>query len=186
MLAMAGIAFLLLFVVFAITHATNLYSKGVAVRQINQVGRQISDELSRELRYSGGEPKILTVPHRICVGSKSYIWNNADTLDADANKNAAGERIDFVRLNNGSYCDADAPDIPSDEPELLGNIARLMDMTITEPVSRSGVYEIKMVFGTALNLPVKQPLSQRYECSPVDGQFCAVGEFEATVYVRGR
>lgn len=186
MLAMAGIAFLLLFVVFAITHATNLYSKGIAVRQINQVGRQVSDEISRELRY-GGEPKILVDKHRLCIGSKSYIWNNADTSPADpnANKRADNSMVGFIRLDSGTYCDATAPPIANSEAELLGNIARLMKLSVTEPVAGSGVYEVSMIFGTALDQPTLQPTG-RYECSPVNGQFCAMGEFDVLVYARGR
>lgn len=186
MLAMAGIAFLLLFVVFAITHATNLYSKGIAVRQINQVGRQVSDEISREIRY-GGEPKILVDKHRLCIGSKSYIWNNANTspTDPNANKRVDNSMVGLIRLDSGEYCDAGSPAIANDEDELLGNIARLMDMSITEPVAGSGVYEVSMTFGTALDQPTLQPTG-RYECSPVNGQFCAMGEFDLLVYARGR
>lgn len=180
MLAMGGIAFLLLFVLFAIVHATNLYSKGVAIRQINQVGRQISDELSREIRY-GGKPK-LTSSNRLCVGTKSYVWNTS--ADPDVNKKANGTSVGFVRIDSAGFCDTSSPAIPNATPELLGNVARLVDMTIVESNTNSGIYEIRMVFGTAVELPTLQPLSGRYECPVLGGQYCAVGEYEAIVYAR--
>ncbi len=184
LLAMTGIAFLLLFVTFAILHMTNLYSKGIAIRQINQVGRQVSDELSRELRY-GGEPKALPLKNRLCVGTKSYIWNKKGTLAANTdNKTVSGNVIGLVRMNDASYCENPLKAIPDTTPELLGNVAVLMDMSIDEPVTGSGVYEVSLVLGTAAYPPVQ--VGTNYQCDMTGGPFCAVGEFKVTTYARKR
>lgn len=189
LLAMGGIAFLLLFIVFAIVHMTNLYSKGTAIRQINQIGRQLSDEISRELRY-GGKPKVLTANNRICVGNKSYMWNKKGTLatDANANKTATNVVIGFVRLDDSSYCDLPLKPVPTVYEEVLGNVAALMDMRVEAPapIENPGVYEFTMILGTALEQPTYKISSGLYECNVPGAQFCAVGEFKATIYARKR
>ncbi len=183
LLAMTGIAFLLLFVTYAILHMTNLYSKGIAIRQINQIGRQVSDEISRELRY-GGAPKALTANNRLCVGTKSYIWNKKGTLASNpiANTTASGNVVGLVRMNDASYCDDPLKDIPDTTPEVLGNVAVLMDMYIDEPVPGSGIYEASLVLGTATYPPVL--VGTNYQCDTTGGPFCAVGEFKVTTYAR--
>lgn len=185
MLAMTGISFLLLFVIYSILHMTNLYSKGIAIRQISQIGRQVSDEITRELRY-GGAPKALTANNRLCVGTKSYIWNQRGTLETNpvANKTASGTVVGLVRLNDPSYCDAPLKSVPDGTTEVLGNVAVLMDMSIEEPVLGSGIYELSMVLGTATYPPVL--IGTNYQCDSEGGPFCAVGEFEVTTYARKR
>ena len=185
MLAMTGIAFLLLFVTYSILHMTNLYSKGVAIRQINQVGRQVSDDVARELRY-GGAPKALKDNNRLCVGTKSYIWNKRGTLATNpiANKTASGSVVGLVRLNDASYCDIPLKAVPDGTPEVLGSVAVLMDMRVDEPVLGSGIYELSMVFGTATYPPVL--VGTNYQCDNAGGPFCAVGEFDVTTYARKR
>ncbi len=188
MFAMAGIAFLLLFVLFAITHATNLYSKGLSIRQINQVGRQMSDELSRAVRH-GSRPKI-TDTHRLCVDGKSYIWNTPDDQSNVRDTGPGlGTPVGFVRVDGTQYC-ADDPTIkvPSSAKELLGNIATVLEMEITEPVLGSGVYELHLVVGTSGDRvrPVKDPVTNKYECSAStnDAQYCAFGQFDSLIYAR--
>lgn len=184
MLAMGGIAFLLLFVLFAMTHATNLYSKGVALRQINQVGRQTGEEIAKEIRY-GGKPVYDATRHRLCIGSKSYVWNNADMsiTDSNYNKKSDGSGIGFIRLDGAGYCSTPSAAIPNNAQELLGNVATLMSMDVSQPVPGSSIYKVTMVYGTKLTPP--QLVSGRYQCTQDGGQFCAVGEFDITVYARG-
>lgn len=183
MFAMAGIAFLLLFVLFAIMHATNLYSKGLSIRQINQVGRQMSDELSRAVRY-GDRPRVAGT-HRLCVDGKSYIWN---TPEDQTNENDLGAPIGFVRVNGTQYCDDITKTVPTNTKELLGNIATVLEMEIIEQVPGSGVYELHLVVGTSGDRvrPVKNPVTTRYECSTStnDAQYCAFGQFDTIIYAR--
>ncbi|MEO5690619.1 MAG: hypothetical protein ABIQ64_00350 [Candidatus Saccharimonadales bacterium] len=183
MFAMAGIAFLLLFVLYAIMHATNLYSKGLSIRQINQVGRQMSDELSRAVRH-GDRPRIAGT-HRLCVDNKSYIWN---TPDDQTNENNVGVPIGFVRVDGTQYCDDITTKVPANTEELLGNIATVLEMEITEPVAGSRVYELHLVVGTSGDRvrPVKNPVTAQYECSTDtnDAQYCAFGQFDTVIYAR--
>ncbi len=187
MFAMAGIAFLLLFVLFAITHATSLYSKGLSIRQINQIGRQMSDELSRAIRY-GDKPRV-AAPHRLCVDGKSYIWNTpGDQSNVKDSGPGLGTPVGFVRVDGTEYCDDPNKKIPSNAEELLGNIATVLKMEVTEPIIDSNVYELTLVIGTSGDRvkPVEDPITGLYECNAAtnDAQYCAFGQFDATIYAR--
>ena len=78
LLALSGVAFLLLFVVFAIMHVTGLYTKGIALRQINQTGREVTDELARE--YVMAAQLWRQMQNRLCVGGKVISGTTAARL----------------------------------------------------------------------------------------------------------
>ncbi len=185
MLAIVGIAFLLLFILFGIVYVANLYAKGVAMRQINQAGRQITDEFSRALRY-GSTPIVLADKHRLCVGGKAYIWNE----DSSAWKNTTvkGEDIQLVVVDNTAPCDnpvttSPSNDIPSNALSLLGDAMAVLKLTVVKS-SSDPIYNISIVLSTGGdNKPIF--IGPGYGCSPVNGQHCAFGEFETNVYARG-
>jgi prepilin-type N-terminal cleavage/methylation domain-containing protein len=187
MLAMGGIAFLLLFVVFAILQVTGLYTKGVAIRQINQAGRQMTDEISRSVRY-GSSPISIPDKHRLCVGGKSYIWNDPDDTTY-VNSKVGGGSLKFVVLSGTSYCStipATSPsnDIPAVSSEALGNVVMLQNMTITKANPSSPVYELSIILSTNGTNEPDEPAANVFECNPQFGQFCAFGEFETSIYAR--
>jgi type II secretory pathway pseudopilin PulG len=187
MLAMGGIAFLLLFVVFAILQVTGLYTKGVAIRQINQAGRQMTEEISRAVRY-GSEPVSIPSKHRLCVGGKSYIWNDPDDTTY-VNTKVGGGSLKFVVLTGTSYCSTIPPtspsnDIPTTATEALGNVVMLQDMSIVKANATSPVYELSIILSTNGNNEPAELSANVFECSPRFGQFCSFGEFETSVYAR--
>lgn len=192
MLAMGGLSFLFLFVVFAIFHVTGLYTKGMAIREINQAGRQISEEIMREIRF-GSEVRVPDpTKNRLCVGDRSYIWsnnmytNNFDPVDG------GGLPVRFVVSRNTSYCtDVDKKVKQSEAEDLLPATIKLQEFSIVQPQVAAPIYNIRMVFSTATtgNEPTATDLGGgvwSYECSPTTGQFCAFGEFENTVYARNK
>lgn len=187
MLAMGGIAFLLLFVVFAILQVTGLYTKGIAIRQINQAGRQMTDEVSRAVRY-GSQPISIPDKHRLCVGGKSYIWNDPDDTTY-VNSKVGGGSVKFVVLSGTSYCStipATSPsnDIPTTASEALGNVVMLQDMSIAKSNPTSPIYELRIILSTNGTNEPNEPSANVFECSPRFGQFCAFGEFETSIYAR--
>lgn len=188
LLAMTGIAFLLLFVVFGIVHVTGLYTKGVAIRDINQVGRQLTEDVSRDLRYGGAVRTGGT--NRICVGNKSYIWNSSriqsdvNVYDDPVNGNPP---VTFAVAQDTSYCDNPSKKVSKNTESVLGPLVMLQEFEVKQPNLSIPVYDIKMVFSTAgSNAPTVRIVSDasRYECSPIFGQFCAFGEFKTSVYAR--
>lgn len=80
MLAMVFIAFMLVFMTLTTVQMTRIYNKGVAIKSINQTGRQMIDELRHTLRYSGATPDSLLAQQRLCTGIYSYMWNTEEQL----------------------------------------------------------------------------------------------------------
>ncbi len=179
MLAMGGLAFLLIFVVFSIMNTMNLYMKGVATRQINQAGRQVADELSDAVRY-GGEVRNLS--NSLCVKGYSYLWDG--TYDS-------GAKYSLIRVNDPSaeYCTA-APPTPAE-----GSAQVLVDNTVVSVLKleagsvaaddASPLVLIRVVLATAGDNAPVQDASGDYQCDP-NSQYCAFGEFETYVYARNR
>ena len=193
LLAMTGIAFLLLFVVYGIMHTTNLFSKGIAIRDINQVGRQQMELLARDIRY-GSTPRLAGT-HRLCIGGRAYIWNTP----ADPTTNLydmplatpINPPVKFVVVNNAnalSYCSSPTKKVvPSDAQELLGGLPLLQDLIVTQPNPAQPVYTLGMVISTTGdNAPEVTTVAgvTTYSCSPTFGQFCAFAEFKTSVYSR--
>ena len=195
LLAMTGIAFLLLFVVFAIMHTTNLFSKGVAIRDINQVGRQQVENLSRDIRY--GSMPHLAGTNRLCVGGRAYIWNTPSSQTNLYDMPAAipaNPPVEFVVIttNSTSYCDTPTKKVaPADAVELLGGFTTLQELSVSQIDTAYKLYRLKMVISTAGTPGEKAPIvttvsgENTYKCSPTSGQFCAFAEFITTVYARG-
>lgn len=192
LLAMSGIAFLLLFVVFGITHTTNLYAKGMAIRDISQVGRQQIETLTRDVRY-GSAPRMAGT-NRLCIGGRAYVWNTpasqTNLYDLPA-ATPANPPVNFVVItnNSASYCDTPTKKVvQADAEELLGNLVVMQELAVTKPSPTLPVYNITMVISTrGTNAPTVTVVSGKnvYECSPGTGQYCAFADFITSVYARG-
>ena len=101
-LAMAFISVLLLSIVMISIQAGKMYSRGIALRSVNQSGRNIDMVMrqdflqtnSRQIAKNSDETLIMTtnnlidgvsgpVNQRFCLGGYSYIWNTPEVLDND-------------------------------------------------------------------------------------------------------
>lgn len=188
LLSMTGIAFLLLFVVFGVLHVTGLYTKGIAVRNINQIGRQIMEDVSRDIRY-GGVVRQTTV-NRLCVGDKSYIWNpsaSASPLNLYDNPASSNPPVGFVVAQGTSYCDDLTKKVPVSAESVVTPLTMLQELEVTKVNASQPIYDVKLVVSTSgANVPTITTVSgkNKYECSPIYGQFCAFGEFTTSVYAR--
>ena len=98
MLSMAFVGVLLLAIAVTSTHIMNTYTKGLTIREVNQVGRTISEDIQRTIATSSpfvispaktGAPtdqidsKYVTQDGggRLCTGTQTYAWNYGDTRD---------------------------------------------------------------------------------------------------------
>lgn len=92
LLAMTFVATLLIGVSLAIIKIGTTYNRGITVTEVNQVGRELSTELSQAIRESGGFVKDThfspvensannPVGGRLCTGQFSYVWNYAEALE---------------------------------------------------------------------------------------------------------
>ena len=119
MLAMTFISVLLLAIAMTIIQVATIYNKGMTLKEVNQSGRSIGDDIRRNISASGSftlSTNYLTNPAggRLCVDNYSYLWNYADAIQS-GNPNVvryatggsrSGETIRLVKVPDpsGAYC----------------------------------------------------------------------------------
>lgn len=184
MLAMAFISFLLLFMVAAILQVTRLYVKGSAIRQINQTGRQLMDDVATTLRESS---RAVYVPdrNRLCAGNTSYVWNvEGSTINSFGATSPEVLRFVSVQDPGATLCDS---------PTLAVNQANSVDLIgaditpLSFSVKQEGkLWDLLLVLSTAgSNVAVPDTTTPTGFSCAADNQFCALGDFETSVYSRG-
>ena len=145
MLAMSFVSILLIAIAITVIQMSNIYNKGLMLKNTNQIGRSIDDELRRGIASSTqfDVSSLTTINYvekewggRLCIGRYSYIWNYGKSvksdnnptpvLDSDRNKYEAPStnEIRFVKIYDPSlkYCALEGstyPSIPTDAIELL-------------------------------------------------------------------
>ena len=85
MLAMTFIAILLLAIAMTVIQLGNIYRKGLSLKEVNQVSRDISSDVRKSL--SSVDAIDLTTDYvtttaggRVCFGNYTYIWNTGKVL----------------------------------------------------------------------------------------------------------
>lgn len=94
MLAMSFIAVLLIAIAMTIIQIGNIYNKGLTLKEVNQVGRDISEDLRRTIVAGTSvdlendfvevkdTPTGPVIGGRLCLGAVSYVWNNAWAIES--------------------------------------------------------------------------------------------------------
>src|ERR1044071_8859022 len=101
MLAMTFISLLLIAIALTTIQISNIYNKGITLREVNQAGRSLSDELQRNVSNAvpfDVTPKAGNAPlsskyvvhtgsgntggGRLCLGDYSYVWNLGESLES--------------------------------------------------------------------------------------------------------
>jgi prepilin-type N-terminal cleavage/methylation domain-containing protein len=96
MLAMTFISILLIAVSMTTIQITNIYNKGITLREVNQAGRALSDDLQRSISLTipfDVTPKVNASPAtetskyvkrggggRLCISNYTYAWNYGDSI----------------------------------------------------------------------------------------------------------
>lgn len=89
MLAMTFISALLVAIAMTTIQISNIYTKGITLREVNQAGRTLSEELQRNIASSspfnvvatdqdGTDSKFIVKNEdggRLCLGKYTYLWN---------------------------------------------------------------------------------------------------------------
>lgn len=117
-LAIVYVALLLLAVATTTISVTRTYQHGVSLRTINQIGREVSDQLRRDAMMASPsqvtyvEPPDLSSSDpspgigRLCFGNVSYVFNTAELLNTTASPapamvtTSSSEPITLVRVND--------------------------------------------------------------------------------------
>lgn len=118
MLAMSFVAMLLLAIALSILQIAQIYNKGMTLKEVNQTGRNIGAEFSRNLGASDAfalATNLRAAPGnaggRLCLGQYSYVWNYSAALAA-GNSNvirhqaAPFDEIHLLKVpdSSGAYC----------------------------------------------------------------------------------
>lgn len=128
MLAMTFISILLVAIAMTTIQISNIYNKGITLRQVNQAGRSVSSELQRSIASSvpfdvtpktDNSPATQTSRYvvrdgggRLCLGNYSYAWNYGKALSGGNgapviyNKYDNNTPVRFVKVEDagGSLC----------------------------------------------------------------------------------
>jgi prepilin-type N-terminal cleavage/methylation domain-containing protein len=209
-LVMAFISLLLLAILISTIHIAKIYAKGVTNRQINQVGRELTDTIRRDFltadaaRIRSYIPSGNAANGRICLGNVSYVWNTATTLAGDGEKikdKNNSTAVVFTRVvdNGGTLCINGSNGYPKSLAGLQGDATNLLDsqgrslevynltLTTMDQHGSDGLYGIDITIGTNDPSAVDTGTSQ---CKPSTDnssnfEYCSVAEFNITVRAGG-
>lgn len=202
MISLAFISFLLLFLMTAVVQMTRSYNKGLSIRQINQSGRQFTEDFQRTARYTKmSDIKWDPTNMRLCVNGITYAWNLGDptsvpTASLKNRYSSAGPVIAMVRTKDpgGTYCFNNTADIIPNNPNTIAILPTTLNVQRVDftpaPVTLQKMVKLTVVLSTGgSNAPkyigVPTSTSTGYECpAGGEGAFCALADFDATVYVR--
>lgn len=204
LLALAFVAFVLIFATTTIIQVMRTYNKGLAVKEINQTARATMEDMTRIIK--GSNPNsIVTSPlttdpatskGRVCFGGISYVWN---FTNATLNQYTDNSRINFARVDDpgstlcvlvsGSYPKVDK----TKATELLSTNVWVQQLNVTPTVGGT-FYDIFIQLSTvddpanpAIQYSWTNPAPEkRVVCKGGGiGQFCAVANFSTSVNARG-
>jgi len=199
-LALAYVAFIMTFIVVVLVQVMNIYNKGIAMRQIDQTGRQLSADVADQTRFNGMVNLSALSADRLCVGGVSYIWNLTDQ-SGNFPSNTPANTYSGTTTNFGlvrvvdptqSYCQASSGNYPS-PPRGSQQVTELVSTNVailkfTAAVSSNGLLSIDVVLSTS-GQNVAQYINNNWTCAShgdnSPNQFCAVGEFNNIIYQRG-
>ncbi len=167
MLAMTFISVLLIAIAMTTIQISNIYNKGVTLKEVNQAGRSLSDEFQRSVASAvpfDVTPKVDNSPAtatskyvvrdgggRLCLGSYTYAWNYGKTIAGGPgapsifNKYDDGSTVRFAKVSdsNGSLCaDPTLPVVRASASDLLSSGDRdlvVHALTIKKTADDTGV-----------------------------------------------
>ena len=205
-LAIVFVAILAMAILTVSLQMMKMYSKGVTLKSVNQVARDVSDQLTRDLR-SANVADINTNSlddRRFCLGTVSYLWNTPQVLEGSASEqihlnNATGPAIRFVRVSDpgGALCTAAPTYVVNNNKaaELLGdadnNLAiHSLDIHQLNPsgsAAEKQLFSITYEIGTA-DLSALSTSDGSASCKPptdasANFDFCTVRRFSQIVKV---
>lgn len=183
-LATAFIAFILIFMLATMVQVMSNYNKGLAVKQINQTARTVSEEMGQLIQGTSASSinTAYLANGRVCLGGVSYVWNDKG---GSTNKYTTGSTFTMVRVNDaaGAMCSAALPAVnAANASELLsGNIwVQQVGVSVS---SNQKLVDITIGLSTASpNQPTgTDPLLGTICDGGKDSQYCAVATFKTTV-----
>lgn len=208
MLAMAFLSAVLLFAILTFVQALAIYNKGIAVSQINETGRSLTNDLSRSTNNATSFSVAPSPsPQFMCIGKTAYLWNLYNTSDGNKYRigGPSGDPIGMVRTNDSvdgrKYCSTNPAArsiIASEVTSLIGSQVKVLDVQAVSqnqalPVEQRGSIEAPLIkFSLTIGTksedgqgdPVIEPGNTYWSCpAGAFGTFCAVGTYSTIIYV---
>ncbi|MGB3023983.1 MAG: type II secretion system protein [Candidatus Saccharimonadales bacterium] len=201
MFALTFLSFLLVFIVTSTIQTMRTYNKGITFKSVNQSGRSILDQMSRDIGQSV-TPVVYKDPAGIlrgmlCTQSVAYIWNTiyapTSLLSVERNKYSVSDPkqpyLYLVRTNDRTHCNATdqgwSPDTKRtgvyQTTELLSDQASVTKIDLTKITPK--LYLLELGLGSADTSGYESPGSTVCSSNDAVGQFCASAEFRTYIYV---
>lgn len=186
LLSMAFVGFVLLFIVFAIFQVMGNYNKGIAIKNINQTARSITEEMSRFVRSTNTEAiNVNEVSRgRLCLGGVSYVWN---VTSSTTNRYTSGSPVTMARVEDpaGTLCLPAGGPYPNIDP---AKATTLVSGQIWVQSVQMSISSNEMLANITIRLSTSgtnAPTGPGGTCEGGrTGEFCAVATFSTTVSTR--
>lgn len=210
-LALMFVAILLLLVAGVTIRIGHMYEKGVTVKSLNQVGREVMDVLHRDIAQAGDRVRFESIgsggsaTYRLCLGDVSYVANTGEALNTASGTKIAytstSEPVTFVRVldSAGAFCIPDVAgvyessiDSTMQPVELLttnGSTLAVHELNVealTQSNSQS-LYRLTLVIGTNepgtldANLYCRPNTSGNIDDVGANFNYCSVAEFTTII-----
>ena len=202
-LAMVFIAILLIGVTMTTIYITRIYQKGSTIKTINQIGREVSEQLRRDM--SAAVPSSVQVVEtangsgRLCLGTVSYVYNTPAALESGDRITIDGDAMQPVYLvriqdGNAAWCNGTKNQVNSvsDEyTELLTNdilplAVHALGVDIHTPTSgdqavTQQLYALTMQLGTNEDKTVNGGECLPPTSSESNFDYCFIAEFNTII-----
>ena len=178
MLAMTFITVLLMAIAMTTIQIGNIYNKGITLREVNQAGRAIADNLQRSIASTvpfDVTPRVDNSPStegskyivrdeggRLCIGRYTYVWNYGKSLGGTVyNKYSDdGSAVRFAKVSdpgaalcadttlNISRANATEMLVSGDRDLVIHAFDIKADPRAQDPVTGQAIYAITLTIGT--------------------------------------
>ena len=193
--AMSFVSIMLIVILTATIQITQIYNKGITLKQVNQSGASIGSELQTSLKAADAPINTDTAVNaahtagRLCLGTYSYVWN---LQGSRVNQYAdSGDTIGMVKVADPTrkMCDGN-PGVPhASATELIlgaqgkaGVQLELRDFIITRQANAGINYIYAVSYTISTN---DHDLIANGACSGSPGDdFCALNSFNFSVFMR--
>lgn len=206
MLAMAFFSSILMLSTIIIVQAFSIYNKGIAVKEMNSVGRRLTDDIVRVGTSASGpvevgaydDPVAETRPRCLVLGGNIYIWSYAtdqvtvpsSTYVTNESSSKLVEFSRYIPASGSSVCPptgANSID-PADLEPLLPSSIKVYDASIKRIGSSADLVHLKLTIGsfggpTSEINPVLDG-NGNWACEIGSlGNFCSFGTYETVIYL---
>lgn len=211
MIAMVFVAFILVFISLTLVQMFRTYDKGSSMKQVNQAGRSIVEDISQAVR-SQLPANINTNAVDVgvlCIDNVMYVWNplyvggvQVPAAPASGHKSVIGNPTSGgmmarkILQNPALGCPADLNDASTrattQDTQLLSGQTRVLSSKVTRLDARLvklelviGTYDRSEILGggTRYITPSRQADGSFSCLNGSDGNYCSFAEFSTVVYL---